>query len=235
MNIINADPSKQYLKSIGDTSGDIGLQAGKTNGLMFNANGLKFPNGDTQVCGAPTPTKPDEVLLSDGVNWVLSPIAPINKGFILMWTGTTAPAGWALCDGSNGTPDLRNKFLVGASSTAPIGSAGGAQNVTLTTAHMPSHTHSNTLAINPTFNFNTTNNGNHTHGYNSFVGAGGIHGVYGGGVPRGTNAQSSAAGAHNHTYSGSLTNPTVSVPAEGGGQAFSILPPFYALAFIMKL
>lgn len=42
---------------------------------------------------------------------------PIPKGAILLWHGSIAsiPAGWALCNGSNGTPDLRDKFIVGAS------------------------------------------------------------------------------------------------------------------------
>lgn len=44
--------------------------------------------------------------------------APIPVGGIIMWSGTiaTIPTGWALCNGSNGTPDLRNKFIVGAHS-----------------------------------------------------------------------------------------------------------------------
>lgn len=42
-----------------------------------------------------------------------------------MWSGTTVPTGWALCNGSNGTPDLRDRFIVGAGSSYAVGATGG--------------------------------------------------------------------------------------------------------------
>ncbi len=64
-------------------------------------------------------------------------------GGIIMWSGSVAsiPDGWGLCNGLNGTPDLRNRFIVGAGSTYAIGAAGGEDGVTLTEAQMPAHTH----------------------------------------------------------------------------------------------
>jgi len=55
------------------------------------------------------------------------------KGLICLWSGAIVdiPAGWGLCDGSLGTPDLRNRFLVGAGSTYAVGASGG----TLTHTH----------------------------------------------------------------------------------------------------
>lgn len=52
----------------------------------------------------------------------------IPRGMICMWSGsaTAVPAGWALCDGTNGTPDLRDRFIVGAGSTYASGATGGA-------------------------------------------------------------------------------------------------------------
>ncbi len=52
---------------------------------------------------------------------------PFPKGVILLWSGSiaTIPAGWLLCDGSNGTPDLRNNFVVGAGDTYAVASTGG--------------------------------------------------------------------------------------------------------------
>lgn len=69
-----------------------------------------------------------------------APIVP--QGTITMWSGLTIPDGWALCNGSNGTPDLRNRFIVGAGSDYEVGSTGGAREVTLTVSQIPPHTHS---------------------------------------------------------------------------------------------
>jgi hypothetical protein len=76
----------------------------------------------------------------------------LPKGSILMWSGSEAdiPEGFALCDGSKATPDLRGRFVIGSSSTYSIGSRGGSithsHTVTvhghqLTVAEMPSHAH----------------------------------------------------------------------------------------------
>ena len=71
----------------------------------------------------------------------------IPVGMISMWSGlpTALPAGWALCDGSNGTPDLRGRFIVGYSNTDTdfnaVGKTGGLKRVTLTVDQMPAHTH----------------------------------------------------------------------------------------------
>ena len=67
----------------------------------------------------------------------------IPPGAILMWSGSTTdiPAGWTLCNGQNGTPDLRNRFVVGAGGNYAVASTGGADSVTLTVNQMPSHTH----------------------------------------------------------------------------------------------
>ena len=63
------------------------------------------------------------------------------QGMIMMYTGSTAPSGWAICNGQNGTPDLRDRFIVGAGSAYSIGNTGGANSVTLTLDQIPPHTH----------------------------------------------------------------------------------------------
>ena len=81
-------------------------------------------------------------------------------GLIVMWSGSvgTIPAGWALCNGSNGTPDLRDKFILGAGGATPPGTAGGggppsatinaggghtpvAQGTALSVSNLPAHHH----------------------------------------------------------------------------------------------
>lgn len=67
----------------------------------------------------------------------------VPPGTIVAWYGyaENIPAGWAICNGENGTPDLTGRFLLGASMTYPIGSSGGEAEVTLTVNEMPQHQH----------------------------------------------------------------------------------------------
>lgn len=86
-----------------------------------------------------------------------------KPGMIQLWSGSVAsiPSGWALCDGSNGTPDLRNSFIIGAGSTYAPGATGGE----------PSHAHTITnQATAQTATFRATRSGlefcadyTHTH------------------------------------------------------------------------
>ena len=82
--------------------------------------------------------------LSSGVSNTNAAISSaVPTGMIMLWSGasTAIPSGYVLCNGSNGTPDLRNRFVVGHGSSYAVGATGGASSVTLTTAQMPSHTH----------------------------------------------------------------------------------------------
>jgi microcystin-dependent protein len=70
----------------------------------------------------------------------------VPVGSIIMWSGTEEaaaliPNNWRLCDGTNGTPDLRNRFIVGAGDQYDIGDTGGTESVTLTNDHIPEHSH----------------------------------------------------------------------------------------------
>jgi hypothetical protein len=74
-----------------------------------------------------------------------SPAGGVPTGGIIMWSGSIAniPSGFALCDGTSGTPDLTDRFVVGAGgSEYSVGNTGGQKEVQLTVAEMPSHTHS---------------------------------------------------------------------------------------------
>lgn len=70
----------------------------------------------------------------------------VPSGLIAMWSGiiSAIPSGWVLCDGTNNTPDLRDRFIVGAGSTYPVAATGGA--VTATTSAAGLHSHTTTVA-----------------------------------------------------------------------------------------
>lgn len=111
------------------------------------------------------------------------------KGGIIMWSGqvSTIPSGWKICDGNNGTPDLRGKFVAGAQASGGynVGATGGSNQVTLTEAQLATHKHP------------ITSNGAHGHttGSGSGTGAGGAHSHNGA-----TSRQD-----RNHTHNGSTT------------------------------
>lgn len=66
----------------------------------------------------------------------------IPQGTIVMWHGVNIPNGWHICDGTNGTPNLRDRFIVGAGSSYSLQSTGGAATVTLNLSQIPPHSHS---------------------------------------------------------------------------------------------
>ena len=127
-----------------------------------------------------------------------------------------ADKGWHLCDGANGTPDLRGRFILGASDAHAVGSTGGEEATGLSIANLPPHRFSGT----------TSTDGNHTHP----ITVSGSNG-WGGHCHNGSSSAdqtyyTDASGAHHHTF----TTNTL-----GSGVAHNNMPPYYTLSYIMKL
>ena len=161
-------------KSI-SASGNIGAATLTTSGKMT-------VNGDLVVSGS------------------INGTGAVPIGGIIMWRGTTPPSGWQLCDGSNGTPDLRGRFVVciGGDNNYAVGDTGGVD----TQEQMPKHSHT----------------------------------VYG--------RSSGYAGRHNDSHEvityynkswGSMSEKINDTTETGSSQAHENRPPYYALAFIMRV
>ena len=147
----------------------------------------------------------------DNISGILTTIPTatpsIPTGCILIWSGSTGsiPSGFVLCDGTNGTPDLRNSFIIGAGNSYTVGQTGGSAD-----AIVVSHTHTATV----------TDPG-HFH-------AGGW--VASGNISRTT---ASDLGSQGYTQS-AVTGITVANSTTGVSGTNANLPPYYALAYIQK-
>jgi len=231
----------------GNDGGGSGLDADK----LDNEDGSYYRNAGNLNAG----TIPDARLANSSL---------FVTGMILMYTGNSAPSGWAICDGSNGTPDLRARFIVGAgngsgagNSNYSVNNTGGAEFVTLTESQIPSHNHSFSGSSSHSHTIN-----NHTH---SFSGSGSSS--HGHSLRTGQSDDSDdqsvrfvddSSGFVNRSnlvndatvtisISGNTGNPSdrgtnsqnVSISGntgnKGGGNSHENRPPYYALMFIMKL
>lgn len=182
------------------------------------------------ACEEPLPE--DSVLSSHiangavGTEEVAAGFGLVPAGTIVIWSGSigSIPAGWVLCDGTNGTPDLSDRFVMGTTTDLiPADRIGGSAAHALSVGELPIHAH----------DFATDADGVHEHqlpweitGMNNTSPTEFDFGM----VPSGSGhleAMDATASA-GHSHSG--TTQTV-----GSGETFSTLPPYYKLAYIMLL
>jgi len=168
-------------------------------------------------------------------------LALVPVGGISMFSGDAAnlPANWAICDGSNGTPDLRDRFIVGASDTKALGSTGGRNAIT----EVPAHTHGpGTLAAAAGgAHGHTVNDPGHTHTFTdngiTTTGTANIETGSRTAIRASSEADTTAsrqtgitladAPDHTHTISGEV--------ASAGAASVDITPYYYALAYIRRM
>lgn len=161
----------------------------------------------------------------------------VPKGCILLWSGLVEniPNDYQLCDGTNGTPDLRGKFVRGASSP---GGKGGSNTQTLSIDNLPSHNHTlsnHTHSFTSNNHTHTLNNhthtlSNHTHTLNNHTHTVGAHSH---GLNRHTHTLSNhthGVKAHSHT----LNNHSHSIPAHSHSYSGSIWIPSHSHEIILK-
>ena len=142
--------------------------------------------------------------------------ATIPAGLISLWSGSIGyiPTGWYLCDGTNGTPDLRDRFIVGAGTTYAVTATGGS-----TDSVVVSHNHTATST-------SVVTDPGHTHTTGQAFSGGGGNGATTGGTGLTTITGTSTTGI---TVATTTTNTAAGVSGVNAN-----LPPYYALAYVMK-
>jgi hypothetical protein len=189
-----------------DASGRISTEVWLTYGLFYK---FVLKNANEETIGTY-----DNIYGIVGVQTAVGTTIP--TGMISLWYGSigSVPTGWYLCDGSNGTPDLRDKFIVGAGSTYAVSATGGSADTVVV-----SHTHTATSAV--------TDPG-HGHLIRTDPNGGGGGG---GNFVNTTSGTSSTFTAATNTTGVSVTTTVASAGVSGTNKN---LPPYYALAYVMK-
>ena len=212
----------QGVQGVPGANGDTGPTGAQGLQGVAGAVGAQGPTGDTGPTGA------QGLQGIQGPQGVPGTNASIPTGIIVMWSGALAniPSGWALCDGTNGTPNLFDRFILSVpnNGTNP-GAMGGTHSYTLTTAQLPPHSH--------TGSGTTSSDGAHTHtmpGYHLYSPGNQIPWYnWSNNSQQANNTNTTSSdGAHSHTFSFTTSN-------TGGGSGIDNRPAYYTLAFIMKL
>ena len=203
-------------KSASTLQGDLSVPNLGVNGGLTVANAATFQS-DLAVTGT----------LSAGAT-TGGGFVPV--GGIIMWSGsaTAVPAGWHLCDGSSGTPDLRGRFIVGAGASGSayaVGNAGGNSSLTLGANNLPPHrhTHRDTIfAENYIGNTSVAGDGAYLTGSTGWDGANSYVGS-----KSNYDTDNRLSWVQRYTdFSGGNS--------AGAADAIDIRPPYYALCYILR-
>ena len=204
-------PYSSWAADVTNASGDFTVD-GKATFNSAEVTGNLLVNGKTTLAG--------DVSFAQGVTvdgelkvkgtGSLSGYGTIPVGGIIMWSGSTVPDGWALCNGSNGTPDLRNKFILGKNSVGENSNlAGGNSSVTLSVDNLPAHNH-------------------------LYAGDDHVDLIHNWSYDAGANV-SSRPGGYDASSTDHGLGTIFKTSNTGLGHSFSIMPPYYKLAFIMRV
>ena len=191
-----------------------------SSGDPFTVAGTLVSSGTVDITGAfrldGTAGASGQVLLSAGGSTTPTWGSAIPSGIITMWSGTiaTIPSGWYLCNGSNGTPDLRDKFIIGANADS-----GGAAKTNVTGSYTQTGGTKDAIVVSHTHTATVTDPGHlHTAATTSGTNVNGNPGAQSGSGNTGT----------------ATTGITVAISTTGSSGTDQNLPPYYALAFIQK-
>ena len=208
---LSATPSTQiattaYVNNFVTTAIAASFTEDLTKANIASPNFTGIPTANTASYG----TNSRQLATTAFVYNAVSAIPAVPKGSIVMWSGSVAsiPAGFTLCDGTNGTPDLRNKFVIGAGQSYSVNQTGGTKD-----AVVVSHKH-------------TLYDPGHGHGYGRMVGPSAIDGV------DSTTRNSGDVHEEQRVTDAAVTGITMST--EGVSGTDQNLPPYYALCYVMS-
>lgn len=240
---VNLKLAKGANTNGGEGHGTDGTTSGSGGGLNLTSNGLSVDAGDgiqINTRGVSLKLANNSGLSADEANGLsIVPQQTLQRGMIMMFSGSGIPSGWALCDGKNGTPNLIDRFILGGNS-GDVGKTGG-QSITgsgyyktytvytnavsagqinvnifgtvLAARHIPPHNHQVKYSWN-------NDGGGYT--VTSVINANIEH------IQRRALVDDYGVGAEAHTHSGTASQGTHS-------HTINTLPAYYILAFIMKL
>ncbi len=217
--------NKQNPTSALDVVGNTSVTGNISSGGALSTAGAVNVGGALSVTGFP-----------------VNALVPI--GTIVMWSGNTIPTGWAECDGSSGTPDLRGRFIVaaGTSQATPApgdsnpaytsGATGGENFHQLAKAELPKHKHNG----NGDGSSLNVSGGNHTHSVPLVAGTTGVTGGSGKTVIPDNGSDGTSGGSTHSHPTAEFSGQTGDGSTDGlNNQAHENRPQFFVLKFIMKI
>ena len=198
-------------------NGAVTANAGINSSGTVTSSGTLAVTGNLTVDGASGTS--GQVLTSAGSGSTPTWTTQFVSGMIMLWSGSTGsiPSGWVLCNGSNSTPDLRNRFVVGAGDTYSVDATGGSADATLV-----SHTHTATSSVTDPSHAHLSAQGTEFPNYAVSGTANGPSGLRSGDPHGKTEAVTTGISV------------STSISTAGSSATNANLPPYYALAYIMK-
>jgi len=221
-NDASSTDATHYLAFVSSTSGNNPVRV--DTGLTYN------PSSNILTVGTISATNIEGTLTAGGA---------VPSGAIIMWSGAEnkigqsvasggTGSGWYLCNGSNGTPDLRDKFVVGAGtgSSYSVDDSGGSADATLVSHSHTINNHTHSVSGN-------TGNDSHSHTIQSSSSIGGGTRVTSQNDTG--NTATTSSDTHSHSFSATTGNPSDrGTNLQGSSGTNKNLPPYYALCYIMK-
>lgn len=217
--------------------GTLTTEINNVNTYALNLNSTKANIASAEFSGVPKAPTRTVTTSNTAIATTAFVHSVLPYGSIIMWSGSpgSVPTGWSLCDGTNSTPDLRNRFIIGAGGSYNHSTIGGTKD-----AVVVSHTHTATVS-DPGHNHALTDPG-HTHAVRGTINLVGLDdGVLDGSYRRGSGQErnpedrSTQSATTGISINASSTGIGVNIASSGVSGTDANLPPYYALCFIMKV